>query len=124
VAAQYGRTADFDGAHHAQGLQGQGLLRAIRLTVLSKNVSQLQCWPGHAGLPRCGLAVRLGLDLALIHLVQRAERSADPPWRHRGVARRGIDLAMAQQNLDDPHVGAVLQQMVAKLWRSAQIGPR
>jgi hypothetical protein len=47
VAAQSGRTADLDGAHHPQMIARQGMRLPVGRAVLSKNVGQLQSGPRH-----------------------------------------------------------------------------
>ena len=106
VAAQHGRTAGFDSAHHAQRLAGQGLLRAIRRAVLPKNVSQLQGWPGHGSLLSGG---RPGGTRRWAHQsIQRAGSAGDDLHGHVGIARGGFQATAAQEGLNDPHIGAVL----------------
>ena len=43
--------------------------------------------------------------------VERARRAADRVGGDVGVARRGVQAAVAEQGLDDADVGAVLKQM-------------
>src|SRR5260370_13094843 len=52
-----------------------------------------------------------GLGGLLVEPVERTEGGADELGRYRRITRRGFDQAMAQQDLDDAHIRAVLQQM-------------
>jgi hypothetical protein len=44
-------------------------------------------------------------------MVERARRATDGAGRNLCIARRGVDVAMNQQRLDDSNVGAIFQQM-------------
>ena len=44
-------------------------------------------------------------------VVERADRVGDGDGRHLGIARRGRQIAVPEQDLDDTDVGPVLQQM-------------
>src|ERR1700687_2271731 len=68
VAAQSGRTADLDGAHHPQMIARQGMRLPVVRAVLSKNGGQLQSGPRHGNLSAwgggwsCARAGRVGPD--------------------------------------------------------------
>jgi hypothetical protein len=44
-------------------------------------------------------------------MVERTRRATDGAGRDLRIACRGVDVAMTQQRLDDPDVGAIFQQM-------------
>jgi hypothetical protein len=46
VAAENGGAADLDGAHDAQLPERQSVFCTVLRAVLSKNVGQLESWPG------------------------------------------------------------------------------
>jgi len=48
--AQRGRAAVFDGPHQTPLMQGHGMRLPVSWAVPSKDVGQLQDWPGHRGL--------------------------------------------------------------------------
>lgn len=47
----------------------------------------------------------------VVQLIQRADGGGDHLWRNRRVTGGGVDLAMAEQHLDDADVGTVFQQV-------------
>ena len=96
-------------------MQGQVMRVPVDGAVLSKDVGQLQSWRGHAGpLRGCGLGLGSGLAAEAhsgLQLVQRTLGLADELRRDGGIAGGGVDAAVAEQYLNDPDVGAVLQQV-------------
>jgi hypothetical protein len=110
VAAQGRGAAGLNGPHQFELMQRQRVSLAVRGAVLSKNVGQLQSGPGHArsGFRRSGLrfALRRGNRLT-IQAVQRADGGGHHLRRYSRIAGRGVDLAVAEQNLNDADVGAV-----------------
>jgi hypothetical protein len=44
-------------------------------------------------------------------MIEWARRAADGAGCHLRIARRGVDVAMAEQRLDDTDAGAALEQM-------------
>ena len=101
MAAERGRTADLDGAHHPELLQRQFAGVAVRLSVLPKNAGQLESRPAHGLLllRRRGLC-RRGPGRA-VQPVERTQRRADQLRGNPGVARGGVDLFVPEQNLND-----------------------
>jgi hypothetical protein len=47
-------------------------------------------------------------------MVERPRRATDSARSHLCIARRGVDVAMAKQRLDDADVGSAFQQMRGK----------
>src|SRR5664279_2597488 len=47
-------------------------------------------------------------------VVERADSGGHHLWAHLGVTRGGLDAAVAEQDLDDAHVGTVLQKVGAE----------
>src|ERR1700745_4170470 len=80
--------------------------------VAAGGVRALQTWPGHAG----GLRRRRGYSLwdERRQPVQRAHDFANDVGCYLGVARRGVELGMPEQHLDDPDIGLLLQEMGGK----------
>ena len=76
--------------------------------VLSKDVGQLQGWRRHGR--SAGFGAWPGL-WALPEPVERADGVGDGVGRDRGIARGGIDPAVAEQHLNDAEIGAVFQQV-------------
>ena len=55
-----------------------------------------------------------GRDYLQGELIKRARRPGDQPGRDLGVAGRRLQVAVTEQNLDDPNVRAALQKMSGK----------
>lgn len=109
MTAECRRAADLDRTQHAKLLVRQRMSLTVGLAVLSNNVGQLESGPAHHGL-----FVRLRLRLRRVEAVERPGRAADQLGRHGGVAGRGGDLTMPEQDLDDTNIGSVLQQIRGK----------
>jgi len=77
----------------------------VRRAILSKDVGQLQGWLRH------GLWLALALAGVAVQVIERADGGGHDLWTHAGITRRGADALMAQQDLNDANVGAVLQKM-------------
>src|SRR5450432_2247765 len=77
----------------------------VRRAVLSKDVGQLQGWLGQGLRPAIGFA---GVG---VHVVEWADGGGHYLRAHASIPRGGVDAAVAEQNLDDTDIGAVLQQM-------------
>src|SRR5580704_11383171 len=105
VAAEGSGAAGLDSSHDAQLLRRQAMRGAIGGAVLSKNVSQFENWPGHSGLL---FAWALGRECEPI---QRTDGFGESVGGHCGIARSGLDTAVAQQYLNHARVGTVLQQV-------------
>ena len=106
VAAQGRGAAGLDRAHHfvldASDMAVMGL--AISGAVVAEHVRHLQR-RSHRG---AGSAGRRNPQL---RAVERADRVGDGGGRHLGIACRGRQIAVPEQDLDDADVGPVLQQM-------------
>src|SRR5216684_8227285 len=88
MAAQRGGTANFDGAHDAQLLNGKPVSFPVSAAVLSENVGHFKSGPWHPGLfPR--LRFRLEPDP-----VERTGGGGNDVRGHLGVPRRGFDAAV------------------------------
>jgi hypothetical protein len=83
----------------------------VRWAVLSKDVGQLQSWLGQGLWPGLSLAAPSGVA---IQGVERADGGRYDSIAHLGVTLRGGDAAVAEQGLNDPDIGAVLQKMGSK----------
>ena len=73
--------------------------------VFSENAGHFESGPRH---PELFPALWFGLRP---ELVERTVSTGNEFGRDLGVARRGIDAAVAEQHLNDPSVGAVFQKM-------------
>ena len=104
-AAQGGSPTGFDGLHEAVLMQGQGVGLPVRRAVSSKDVGQLQGWLGQGLLPAIAFA-NVG-----VHIVQGTDGGGYNLRANASVTRSGVDTAMAEQDLDDAEIGAVLQQV-------------
>ena len=102
MTAEYSGAANLNGTHDAQLAAGECVRLAIGGAVPSKNVGQLDSRPGHG-------ARLLLLGFAEWQLIERTGGLPKGARRDLGVTRGGIDPAMAQQHLDHPNIGAVLQ---------------
>jgi hypothetical protein len=111
AAAQHRRTAGFDGLHQAVLMQGQIVGLPVRWAVLSKDVGQLQSWLGQGLRLAFALAAPSGIA---IQVVERADGGRHDLRAHLGVTLGGGDAAVAEQGLNDPDIGAVLQKMGSK----------
>ena len=52
--------------------------------------------------------------------VERAGDLADRVDRDTGVERRGVELLVTEQNLNDADIGLLFNRWVAKLWRKVE----
>jgi hypothetical protein len=93
MAAENGGAADLDGAHDARLVPRQSVSRAVGFAVSSKNIGQLDGWSGRGP--------RLLAGAAFAERIQRTDDAGDELRRDGGIARRGVDTAVAQQHLDD-----------------------
>ncbi len=96
-------STQFDGRHdaafHAADMTVMSL--AISVAMAAENIRHLQI-----GTHRC----RSGRWHHLKgQTIERALRAGDRACRHMGVARRRRQVAVSQQNLDDPDIRTVLQ---------------
>jgi len=113
-AAHGGGTAVDDGLHQAMLMQGQGMRAPVGVAVLSKDVGQLRSRPGHGGPLGRGLGFGFGFAAEAfsgLHVIQRAGGGANHLGGDGGIAGRSVDALVAEQNLDDADIGAILQQM-------------
>jgi len=92
-------------------MQGQRVGLPVGGAVLSKDVGQLQSWLRQGLRPGFAFA---GLSGVAIQIVERATGDGHDLWAHLGVTRRGLDAAVAEQDLNDTDISAILQQMGAK----------
>jgi hypothetical protein len=105
MPAQRRRPARFDRRHDtAFGAAEMGRVGlAERRAVVAEDVRHLQCGAHRAGSGgRCELQPQP---------VERALCATNGAGCDQGVARRGLQVAVAEQGLDDADVGAALQQM-------------
>ncbi len=111
MATEDGRAADLDGAHHPLLLERDGVVLAKFLAMASKDVGQLDGWPGHAsGLGSLGLG-QDGAPAARQDPVQWAGDLGNGLGGHGGVVRGGVDAPVSQHDLDFAEVDAIFQQM-------------
>ena len=105
MPAERRRPAGLDRRHDAAlGAAEMGRVGLpVRRAVAAEDVRHLQ-----RGTHRRGSGGRRDLQP---QPVERARRPADRAGRDLGVARRGLQVAVAEQGLDDADVGAALQQM-------------
>jgi hypothetical protein len=108
MAAQSCRTAGCDGIQGPFLLARQGML--TRKIGASKNVGQFKSWPRHGEGSVFGFALSF-LAETRVEIVERALGLADQERRDVGIARSGVDTAMAKQRLNDTDVGAAFQQV-------------
>src|SRR5262249_15402411 len=105
------RTAALDGAHHLELVETDATTigMAPRGPVAAEDVRDLESWPGHAG------PLRRWSDYSFWYQrrepVQRAHDFANDVGGHLGVARRSVELGMAEQDLNHANVDVLLQQM-------------
>jgi hypothetical protein len=104
MAAEHSGAANLDGAHDTQLFARQFVRGAVSLSVLSKNVGQLESRPAH------GLRLRPQLGIAR-QFVERAGRARHDMRGHLRIARGGIDAAVAQQRLNNARIGSLFEQM-------------
>jgi hypothetical protein len=71
---------------------------------VAEDVRHLDRWPWHR--PRSARHLQQNIERAC-HLADRADGDA-------GVQRRGVELLVSEQNLDDPDIGLLLQEMGGK----------
>jgi hypothetical protein len=111
VAAQSCCPAGLNGLHQFELMQGKIVSLAVGGAgpegTPPKNVGQLESWPWHRWL-RFRPALRLRQVIAF-QPVQRTHCGGNQLRRNPGVASRGVDPAMAKENLNYAHVRAVLQ---------------
>ena len=110
MASERRGAAALDGTHHfklskadmaAVGIAPSG-------TVIAENIRGLQHWPGHGG----GLGGRLTLlPWRLPLAAERAFDGGNPAGSHTRVARRRIELVVAQNRLDQTDIQALLEKM-------------
>ena len=111
MPAEGSRAAVLDGAHHLELVEAH--VAAVGIApcgpVAAEEVRDFQTWPGHAG----GLRRRSGYSLwdEWREPVQWAHDFANDVGRHLRVARRGVELGMAEQDLDHANVDVLLEQM-------------
>ena len=105
MATEHRRPTRGDGAHHAPfdaaEMPGAGLSK--RFAMAAEDVRHLQ--------NRSHAARSAGRHDLQTKPVKRAWRVADGLGGDLGVARRALQAGMAEQHLDDAHIGPVLQQM-------------
>ncbi len=101
MAAERGGAAALDGTHHFQLREAD--VAAVGFTpsgtVIAEDIRDLQHWPGHGGW-LCRLAVLFWLLWPLLFAAERARNARDPARCNACVARRRIELAVAQNRLD------------------------
>jgi hypothetical protein len=110
VSAERRRAALLDRRHDLELAETQmsGLLPAPRRSVVAEDVRNLQ------GLPRHG---RAGSGARRIGQGQTLQRTGDRPQGgggHLGIERRGLQLLVPEQHLNDADVLSVLQQIGGK----------
>jgi hypothetical protein len=97
MAAERGGTAALDGTHDFQLREAD--VAAIGLTpsgtVIAENIRDLQHWPGHSG-GLSGLTLLRPFPLP----AERARDARDPARGNARVARRRVELVVAQNRLD------------------------
>ena len=104
MAAERRGAAALDGTHHFQLSKAD--MAAIGIapsgTVIAENIRDLQHWPGHGG----GLCGRLALLLRWLPLLaaERAFDGGNPAGGNARVARRRIELVVAQNRLDQTNI--------------------
>src|SRR6267143_1386755 len=110
VSAESCRAAVLDGAHHLELEQAD--VTAVGMTprgpVVAENVRDLQIWTGHGDPLRWRLVL---LRHQWRQPVQWAYDLTDDVGGHLGVARRGVELGMSEQNLDHTNVVLLLEQV-------------
>jgi hypothetical protein len=123
MAAERRGAAALDRRHRLQLAETDmaGIGMAPGGAVLAENVRDFQPGASHRRrrLPGCLLPpwlvrlqlARLGFAGLADELVDRARHRGDAAGRHAGVMRRGLQPVMAEQSLDQPDVGAMLEQM-------------
>src|SRR5438552_8286179 len=110
-AAQRRSAAGLDGLHQAMLMQRQRVGLSVGGAVLSKDVGQLQGWLSQGLRPGFAFA---GPSSVATQVVERADGSGHHLWAHLGVTRRGLDAAVAEQDLNDTDIRSVFQEMGAK----------
>src|SRR5271163_4729026 len=105
------RAAGLDGLHQTMLMQGQRVSLPVGGAVLSKDVGQLKGWLGQGLRPAFPLDGPPGIAA---EVVERTDSGSHELRAHLGVTHRGLDAAMAEQDLNDAAVGAVLQKMRAE----------
>lgn len=109
-AAEHHRAAVLDRRHHLQlaeaGTTGVGLVPCR--TMAAENIRDLQSRARHRRQPSARCLNLLELDRDVL---QRAHDRIDGLVGHTCVERRILKLGVAEQNLDHPDVGVLLQQM-------------
>ena len=108
MAAESRGTAALDGRHDLQLVEAQvsGVGGAPGRTVAAEDIRQLDRWTRQGGKPRSGGRSDLS--------EQQVERAGDLADRLDGdtrVERRGVELLVAEQYLDDADVGLLLEQV-------------
>src|SRR5262245_17196050 len=105
MAADYRRPARRDGAHDAalDVPEMTDILLAKCFAVAAEDIRHLQ---SRSHGTRSG-----GWHDVQAESIERARRVADRFCGDQGVARRACDAGMAEQDLDDAHVRAALQEM-------------
>jgi len=108
VATKLSRAAQFNGAHDARLDTAERTLpiAATGRAVAAEDIRHVQ----HGAHVHRSSGRRDGQ----IEAVQRALRPGNRRSRHMGVARRRRQIAMAQQDLDDPDVCSALQKVGGK----------
>jgi hypothetical protein len=103
VTAQRRRPTQLDGAHHPplDAAEMTVMRAAIRIAVAAENICHFQT-------NRHGVAGSGGRYDLQRQPIERALAAPDQPGRDLGVAGRGRQTAMIQENLDDADIGAVL----------------
>jgi hypothetical protein len=106
VAAQRRRPAQFDGAHHASfdAAKMTVMRPAIGVAVAAEDIRHFQT--GRHGGVRSG-----GRHHLQRQPIERALGSPDEARRDLRIAGCRRQLIVAEQNLDDPDIGAALQEM-------------
>jgi hypothetical protein len=105
VAAERGRSAGLNRRHHTPLDPTEMLVMPIaeRCAVAAEDIRHLQHRTHHG---RSGRRSYLKAQM-----VERTQRALDRAGRNLCIARRGVDVAMTEQRLNDPDVGASFQQM-------------
>jgi len=104
MTAERSGTAHFYRAHHAQLLKRQLVRFAINFAVLPENAGQLEGWPAHALFLRLRRLLR---GCRAFQPVERTYGTSHDLRRNPGVAGRRIDLAVAEQHLNDAKIGSL-----------------
>ena len=119
VAAERRRTTALDGRHDFQLAEAH--VTGVGCTpggpVGAEDIRDLQGWTGHgrgALGRRLDLLAFLGSPVRLGELLERALDVGDHAGGDTGVARRGIELVVTEQRLDDADISAALQEVGGK----------